>query len=268
MARPYQGDDVDPFSGAEDELESRRKAPKFDLERFKREQAAAQALDDRDKMEMAMTSGGRGALKQAPQKSNIVTKEQLKASGYSNLRDYLNAQKGLTRRGDKSRSDELAGMDTSAKARAATPAKEKKGSEIIADKQEKAAPKMAKAYQDMSIKQGVMDVLKSFGFYKNNPEGRNFGDISKNASEARAKRKEEDVDSTMMKKGGQVMNESKLMKKEGRGMAKASMQKIASKAVKGHEKRMHGMKSGGAVSPASKRADGIAVRGKTRCKIC
>jgi hypothetical protein len=28
------------------------------------------------------------------------------------------------------------------------------------------------------------------------------------------------------------------------------------------------MKSGGAVNPASKRADGIATRGKTRCKIC
>jgi hypothetical protein len=28
------------------------------------------------------------------------------------------------------------------------------------------------------------------------------------------------------------------------------------------------MKSGGSVNPASKRADGIATRGKTRCKIC
>jgi hypothetical protein len=40
-----------------------------------------------------------------------------------------------------------------------------------------------------------------------------------------------------MKKGGKV--ESKLMKKEGRGMAKATMQKVASKVVRGHEKRMH-----------------------------
>jgi len=42
------------------------------------------------------------------------------------------------------------------------------------------------------------------------------------------------------------------------------MQKVASKVVKGHEKRMHGMKSGGSVSA---RADGCAVRGKTKCKI-
>jgi hypothetical protein len=32
----------------------------------------------------------------------IVTKEQLKASGFDNLRDYLNAQRGLTRRGESS----------------------------------------------------------------------------------------------------------------------------------------------------------------------
>ena len=65
-----------------------------------------------------------------------------------------------------------------------------------------------------------------------------------------------------MKVGGSV-DENKLMKKEGRGMAKATMQKVASKAVKAHEGRMHKAKSGGSVS---KRADGIAIRGKTRGK--
>ena len=68
-----------------------------------------------------------------------------------------------------------------------------------------------------------------------------------------------------MKKGGKV--ESKLMGKEGRGMAKATMQKVASKAVKGHESRMHKMKSGGTVSSASKRADGIAKTGKTKGRV-
>ena len=60
------------------------------------------------------------------------------------------------------------------------------------------------------------------------------------------------------------MNEEKMMKKSGRGEAKAMMQKEATKAVRKHEKAMHGMKSGGSVS---KRADGIAQRGKTNCKI-
>ena len=55
-----------------------------------------------------------------------------------------------------------------------------------------------------------------------------------------------------------------MMKKEGRGMAKADMQKIADKSVKGHEKRMHKMSAGGT---ASKRADGCAQRGKTKGRM-
>jgi hypothetical protein len=41
------------------------------------------------------TRPGQGAAKP---KSGIVTKEQLAKSGFDNLRDYMNAQKGLTRR--------------------------------------------------------------------------------------------------------------------------------------------------------------------------
>jgi hypothetical protein len=69
----------------------------------------------------------------------------------------------------------------------------------------------------------------------------------------------DDIDRPInMKKGGKV--ESKLMKKEGRGMAKATMQKVASKVVRGHEKRMHKMNSGGSI-------DGIALRGKTKGRM-
>lgn len=39
------------------------------------------------------------------------------------------------------------------------------------------------------------------------------------------------------------------------------MKKVAAKAVKGHEKRMHKMAGGGT---ASSRADGCAVKGKTK----
>lgn len=66
--------------------------------------------------------------------------------------------------------------------------------------------------------------------------------------------------------GGKIVNENMMMKKEGRGMAKANMQKIASKAVKGHEKRMHGMKSGG-LAAGHKSADGCAIRGKTKGRM-
>jgi hypothetical protein len=82
------------------------------------------------------------------------------------------------------------------------------------------------------------------------------------ADEADTKRRSQAGEFGTMKKGGKV--ESKLMKKEGRGMAKATMQKVASKVVRGHEKRMHKMKSGGSVSA---RADGIALRGKTKGRM-
>jgi hypothetical protein len=64
------------------------------------------------------------------------------------------------------------------------------------------------------------------------------------SNKKRRKREAEDEikrETRGMKKGGKV--ESKLMKKEGRGMAKATMQKVASKVVRGHEKRMHKTKS-------------------------
>jgi len=66
------------------------------------------------------------------------------------------------------------------------------------------------------------------------------------------------------KRSGGTVNENKMMKRKGRNMTRATMQKEATKAVRKHEKAMHGMKSGGSVS---KRADGIAQRGKTNCKM-
>jgi hypothetical protein len=43
------------------------------------------------------------------------------------------------------------------------------------------------------------------------------------------------------------------------------MKKVAGAAVKGHEKRMHGMKSGG-LAAGHKSADGIAMKGKTKAR--
>ena len=63
MANPFQGDDEDPFSGARDKEGN-----------IKRE---------------------------APKKGRIVTKEELKKSGFTNLRDFLNAERGLKRRDGK-----------------------------------------------------------------------------------------------------------------------------------------------------------------------
>jgi hypothetical protein len=69
-------------------------------------------------------------------------------------------------------------------------------------------------------------------------------------------------------------NENKMLKKEGRGMAKADMQKVAGTAVKGHEKRMHAAKKGGMIGASkmgavktSPKPDGVAVKGKTKGKM-
>ena len=43
---------------------------------------------------------------------------------------------------------------------------------------------------------------------------------------------------------------------------KPMMKKVAAKAVKGHEKKMHGMANGGSVF--RKAADGVATKGKTK----
>ena len=102
------------------------------------------------------------------------------------------------------------------------------------------------------------DMLRGFGL---------VGNVAANKMDDREEKKKAEAAAAgeqAMKKGGSV-NENKMMKKMGRGMAKAEMQKVASKVVKGHEKRMHKKFEGG--GSVSARADGCAVRGKTKCKI-
>jgi len=75
----------------------------------------------------------------------------------------------------------------------------------------------------------------------------------------------------------EVRNKMGYMKKGGmaKGCAtKSDAKMIAKKEVKGHESSMHKMKSGGACYAAGgkasqlSKANGIAVRGKTKGKIC
>jgi hypothetical protein len=68
--------------------------------------------------------------------------------------------------------------------------------------------------------------------------------------------------------------EGKMMKAEGRGMAKANMQKVAGAAVKKHEDRMHAAKKGGMIGASkmgkvksSPKRDGVATKGKTKGKM-
>ena len=51
-------------------------------------------------MEEPGSAGFSRTVTKTATKSPVVTKEQMKKAGFDNLRDYMNAQKGLTRRGE------------------------------------------------------------------------------------------------------------------------------------------------------------------------
>lgn len=81
------------------------------------------------------------------------------------------------------------------------------------------------------------------------------------------------------KQAGVPQSVGKEFTKSKGGQMKTEMKKVATKAVKGHEARMHGAKKmakgGMTCGPkkmakggmASKRADGVAKKGKTSCKM-
>jgi hypothetical protein len=80
MANPYQGDDVDYFNAVRDNegnIDKKKAAPLV--------KAAAESADSIPRFP-------------TKPKNRIVTKEELKKSGFTNLRDFLNNERGLKRR--------------------------------------------------------------------------------------------------------------------------------------------------------------------------
>ena len=169
---PYQGDDYDFFEAARDESgEIKREAPK-------------------------------PAAKKAP----VVTKEQMRKAGFDNLRDYLNAQRGLTRRQDK-------------KSPPSTPS-------LSASKQRD----LDKTESRRAAQENMRAIAASRAARaKAAASGERVGP-TKARAEMENKRKDELRSSGPMKAGGKVKKYAE----------------------------------GGSVSA---RADGIAKRGKTKCKI-
>ena len=84
MANPFQGDDEDPFSGVRDKEGN-----------IKQVGLAKSAIP---KSDAPKSDAPKSA---APKKNRIVTKEELKKSGFTNLRDFLNDERGLKRRDGK-----------------------------------------------------------------------------------------------------------------------------------------------------------------------
>ena len=182
------------------------------------------------------------AAAKKPAKAPIVTKEQLKASGFDNLRDYLNAQRGLTRRGESS----------PRKPAAAVSRGPSRGTQDEGDAGEEAARKAQEA-----------KMAKAREMRKQTDPG----DVPANVrrtQEASAKSKRRDMTGFDKLSFSEQMKYLSTKGKEGTGFKT----KEGSTRKKDEMGDYTPFKKGGTVSSASKRADGIAVRGKTRCKVC
>ena len=108
--------------------------------------------------------------KKAKAAKRIVTKEELAKSGFDNLRDFLNAERGLKRR-DTMRTPAQEAADD-AKIAAAMRKNDKPGSKVLAEKMEKGQPKMQGAYRE-----AVGNIRKALGF----KSGGSVGSASKRA---------------------------------------------------------------------------------------
>jgi hypothetical protein len=172
---------------------------------------AAPVMDEEAPTKMPVRPGQASSGAKTP----MVTKEQLAASGLS-LRDYLNKQQGLTRRGESA----------SAPARMPTP----------------------------SGQQTPM--------YSN--EGRN-----KPRGQGTAMEQAPSVDETTLPLSERIKLSQARM---GRGSGTSDTRSVNERIRNAFGMKKGGavkkMASGGSVSSASKRADGIAVKGKTRGKMC
>jgi hypothetical protein len=149
-----------------------------------------------------------------------------------------------------------------------TPAPVKKAMKV-AEKAEpkKAAPK--KEAEPKFVKEG--EKLGSQGSFKFDSKPMSVEEARKKAKEMTSSKK---GPTEAEKESGRKFSEEKLKKqKEGfesspiggflKRLGESPMEKAERKA-----KEIRGYKSGGSVSSASKRADGIAQRGKTRGRIC
>ncbi len=176
--------------------------------------------------------------KMAQKKKSVVTKEEMQRAGFDNLRDYLNAQRGLTRRGEKPVESKPSGRET--------------------------------AEENLS-KRRPTDLASS----KARHEGMKVaGERSQRESDAE-KARESRLGSSILARD-RLGNEpdAYIVNRRRRAAEEAAKETptpsrtfgagaMSAKGLGG----MSGFAKGGKVGSASKRADGIAQRGKTRGKF-
>jgi hypothetical protein len=241
-------------------------------------------------------------------KSGIVTKEELKKSGLS-LRDYMNKQKGLTRRGgaasaaDQTKSDKfpkasgamIQSMDTDMMRTAGRTAAKEQGAKYAADRKKsanQAAFERAQAEAKTPEGKAKLDErIKGQALERVSPEeyiGPAFGlkTLSKLAKKLATPKVKEYKPTMLPAPKAASKTDTKALESprpklsyDKRGMKEKERANRAAKREKEKDSdniqrggRLTGgreieLKKGGSVSSASKRADGIAQRGKTRGKV-
>ena len=196
-------------------------------------------------VEAAKTEGERSSdepleqvSKMAQKKKSVVTKEEMQKAGFDNLRDYLNAQRGLTRRGEKPAESKPAASKPAAKTESASV-------EVRASRLPRSTDDDSSSVFAPRAKEAIAKAKERL------TSGREF---SSKPAESKTSRSEED--SSVFAPG-----------------ARELMGRLKTRLTSGHEfgkkhgGKIHKYAKGGSVGSASKRADGIAMRGKTRGKM-
>ena len=178
--------------------------------------------------------------KMAQKKKSVVTKEEMQRAGFDNLRDYLNAQRGLTRRGEKPAESKPAASKP-AETKAESASLEVRASRLPSPNKPREASGILS-----SLKEGVTRGGYEFGQEKESPK--------RSTSEKKPRSTE--------RPEGFLSSFSKAITSGGREFTGGGHE-----FGKKHGGKVHKYAKGGSVGSASKRADGIAMRGKTRGKM-
>jgi hypothetical protein len=252
-------------------------------------------IGDRERME-AFTAGPLKRQAAAPMedkkpaktaaKPAIVTEEELKASGFDNLRDYLNDRRGLTRRGESS----------PRKPAAAVSRGPSRGTQDEGDAGEEAA---RKAQEAKMAKAREMRKQTDPGLTQSQAAAQRTAEVKRDSAKTGSQRLAEKADRAgNIYARGQTPRQSDTEKQAAarkklgtvpprppRGFSSPASRKAwddkygdqyepsgrkkPGAASKGKDEMgdYTPFKKGGTVSSASKRGDGIAMRGKTRGRM-
>jgi hypothetical protein len=197
-----------------------------------------------------------------PAKSSIVTKEQLAKSGLS-LRDYMNKQQGLTRRGDSASVSKPNYGNEGRSSKAAAYSNEGRGSTPKKSAEEMRDEKVRNAYRGATddIKSTIKSAVTSATTKSDAPQ-RVMPKGMTNPRDVNAKMSKgfESDKSSMSLPSAPKREVPEMLRDAARNARGMGADKPKFKASSSYA-------SGGSVS-ASSRADGIATKGKTRGKIC